>query len=276
MKLLIGCLLLFISSYLSAQDNIIKVDGDEIECKVLEVTPDVIKYKRFDNLEGPTYTVAISSVFIIQYENGTRDILQNLSADSLSNEKKGLERVSIKTHTFINAGVGIGLNPTTMNEFRSYYTNVGLLVGINLEVGNVFYFTPKKKPRKWGLGVNVTWAEIGIALEHPTTIFAPFSCAAGLQAAYQVSSKSILAAYAKPGMSLMNINNNYTPIFVMNMGLNFRYQSFMIGVHAAIAPTVSEHFYDRQNEFLSYDVPHNFSTIGIKIGVAIQKETPKE
>ncbi len=31
-----------------AQDNIIKKNGDEIQAKILEITPTMVKYKRFD------------------------------------------------------------------------------------------------------------------------------------------------------------------------------------------------------------------------------------
>ncbi|WP_100628025.1 hypothetical protein [Algoriphagus formosus] len=57
-----------------AQDVITKKDGTDIEAKVLEVTPEEIKYKRFDNQSGPTFTILISEVLMVTYENGTRDI----------------------------------------------------------------------------------------------------------------------------------------------------------------------------------------------------------
>ena len=57
-----------------AQDIIILRSGEEIAARVEEVATDVIKYKKFDNLTGPTYNIEKSKVFMIRYENGSRDV----------------------------------------------------------------------------------------------------------------------------------------------------------------------------------------------------------
>lgn len=57
-----------------AQDVIILKDGDEIEAKVTEILSNQIKYKRASNPTGPTYTIAVSKVFMIRYESGDKDI----------------------------------------------------------------------------------------------------------------------------------------------------------------------------------------------------------
>ena len=44
---------------LSAQDFIYKNDGGEIEVKVIEITTDVVKYKKFDFQDGPLYNIKI-------------------------------------------------------------------------------------------------------------------------------------------------------------------------------------------------------------------------
>ena len=56
-----------------AQDIIYKTDGDEIKAKVLEVS-EVIKYKKADNADGPTYSIAKQDVFMIKYANGTKEM----------------------------------------------------------------------------------------------------------------------------------------------------------------------------------------------------------
>ncbi len=57
-----------------AQDKIVKKDGAEIECKVIEITDELIKYRKLDNLEGPLYSLKKSDITVIQYENGTLDV----------------------------------------------------------------------------------------------------------------------------------------------------------------------------------------------------------
>ena len=56
-----------------SQDIIIKLTGDTIRVKVIEVGSTEIKYKKIDNQTGPTYSILKSDVYFIKYENGTSD-----------------------------------------------------------------------------------------------------------------------------------------------------------------------------------------------------------
>lgn len=57
-----------------AQDLITKTDGTDIKAKITEVNIDNVKYKRSDNLNGPTYTINKSEILMIIYGNGMREI----------------------------------------------------------------------------------------------------------------------------------------------------------------------------------------------------------
>lgn len=57
-----------------SQDMITKKSGEDIKAKVLEITTTEMKYKKFDNQIGPTYTILKSDVLIVRYKNGTKDI----------------------------------------------------------------------------------------------------------------------------------------------------------------------------------------------------------
>ena len=77
--------ILIIASFVSifcaqAQDVITFRNAEQIKAKVTEISPSEIKYKRFDNLDGPTITVLRSEVFAITYENGRRDIINPFTA----------------------------------------------------------------------------------------------------------------------------------------------------------------------------------------------------
>lgn len=56
-----------------AQDVIVKKDGNTITSKVTEITSSEIKYKKFSNQNGPTYTINKNEVNYINYENGERE-----------------------------------------------------------------------------------------------------------------------------------------------------------------------------------------------------------
>lgn len=57
----------------NAQDVIVKNDGSTITSKVLEITGTEIKYKKYSNLKGPTYTINKTDVNYINYENGEKE-----------------------------------------------------------------------------------------------------------------------------------------------------------------------------------------------------------
>ena len=68
-----------------AQDVITLRSAEQIRAKVTEITPMEIKYKRFDNLDGPTITVSRADVFAITYENGRRDVINPFTASDTNN-----------------------------------------------------------------------------------------------------------------------------------------------------------------------------------------------
>jgi hypothetical protein len=57
-----------------SQDVIITKDSKKIEAKVTEININSIKYKKFNNLEGPTYTLLKSEIATIVYQNGMIDV----------------------------------------------------------------------------------------------------------------------------------------------------------------------------------------------------------
>jgi hypothetical protein len=65
-----------------SQDIIIKGNGDEISAKVLEVGLELIKYKKFDNVNGPTFEILKSEVFMIRYANGTKDVFNEIQNET--------------------------------------------------------------------------------------------------------------------------------------------------------------------------------------------------
>jgi hypothetical protein len=76
-KRLLALCLLFIFCITNAQDKITLKNGDEINAKVLEITESEVKFKKSDNLTGPTRIIYKSEVFSIKYENGAKDFFGN-------------------------------------------------------------------------------------------------------------------------------------------------------------------------------------------------------
>ena len=65
---------LLVSAEMSAQDLIIKSDGEEIKAKVLSVEEHKVSYKKWTNQNGPTYSLNTDNIFMIKYENGEKDV----------------------------------------------------------------------------------------------------------------------------------------------------------------------------------------------------------
>jgi hypothetical protein len=67
-------------SVCQAQDVIVKKDGNTIVSKVIEVNKTDIRYKKFSNPNGPTYTIDIAEVLSVNYENGEKDTFSSPSS----------------------------------------------------------------------------------------------------------------------------------------------------------------------------------------------------
>ncbi len=77
-----------------AQDVIVKKDGSTILSKVLEVNTADIKYKKFSNPNGPTYTIGKSEILAINYENGEKDDFGTFQNKNVNNNDENIERQS--------------------------------------------------------------------------------------------------------------------------------------------------------------------------------------
>ena len=65
-----------------AQDIITLKSGNDIRAVVQEIGVDDVKYKKFDNPNGPSYTLKKSEIFMIKYANGDKDLFTDNSLPS--------------------------------------------------------------------------------------------------------------------------------------------------------------------------------------------------
>lgn len=59
-----------------AQDLITKNDGTDIRAKILEISSSEVKYKSWDNQEGPTFIMDASEILLIRFENGENYVIE--------------------------------------------------------------------------------------------------------------------------------------------------------------------------------------------------------
>jgi hypothetical protein len=67
-------ILLFASSFAFSQDEIFFNSGDRVNAKVMEISKNQVKYKKFSNLDGPLVIVNKKDVKKIIYQNGEEDV----------------------------------------------------------------------------------------------------------------------------------------------------------------------------------------------------------
>lgn len=110
-------------SAVSAQDIIMKKNADEIRAKVTEVGSTEIKYRRWDNLDGPIYTISVNDVFVIKYENGTTDKFADLSASKSRPQISG-KFPRYQGEIAVGYGVGVGAASDVINTNRIFIETV--------------------------------------------------------------------------------------------------------------------------------------------------------
>jgi len=96
-KMLILIFSLYFQNISFAQDIIYKTDGNEIKAKVIEIYESSIKYKNFDQQEGPIRNISQSQVFMIKYQDGKTEkftTITNLKGGAGNDTTKEIKKMS--------------------------------------------------------------------------------------------------------------------------------------------------------------------------------------
>jgi hypothetical protein len=105
-RLILIFLLMGAVSVMHAQDMITLKNGDEIKAKVTEISSTEIRYKRFDNLDGPVVVIPKADVFAINYENGTRDVIGAISSTPATTPAVGVAMAANAQRTTVSGPHG--------------------------------------------------------------------------------------------------------------------------------------------------------------------------
>jgi hypothetical protein len=122
--ILIFSFILLLTNNALSQDIIVQTNGDEIEVKVIEITSETIKYRLFENLDGPLRNINISNVFMIIYENGSRETFTS-QQQSISQRQKN----DSNYQNYLGIGLGYG------NSFGGLGANFSLMAGDSFKWG---------------------------------------------------------------------------------------------------------------------------------------------
>ena len=78
-NLLLFILFARLSNIIKAQDTLTMRSGENLIVKVIEVGSSEVKYKKVENLNGPVFATLKSDIYLIRYENGTKDDLSGVA-----------------------------------------------------------------------------------------------------------------------------------------------------------------------------------------------------
>lgn len=154
-KIVLSTLIIFVFSTLSYSQDIIELnDGSEIKAKVTEVLPKEIKYKKFNNLDGPIYTINKSKILMIRYENGDKDIIQK---EVQNNEKLAISSGYYKGNNKIRKKEFKTLLSTNQKAYSEYKSgNLVKTLGLVIAIPSAAYLG-------WSIGQGEVESEALIA-----------------------------------------------------------------------------------------------------------------
>jgi hypothetical protein len=109
-----------------AQDLITLRTGEIIEGIVTEISPTEIRYRRFEQQAGPIVVLPANTVFMILYQDGTREVITPLDAAVPAAGQPAQAQVQPPAQNWLY-----------MDEYRAYraMNNRWLAFGLNLVVG---------------------------------------------------------------------------------------------------------------------------------------------
>ena len=123
----IGCLVfILMTAPIFAQDIIVTTDAKKIEAQILEVSKSEIKYKEYDNLDGPTFIISTDEISSIIYKNG-KVVLYNQPNDIKSTiestESKSQGQENIATILLLSGNTKKGKLVEMNSQYVSFLEN---------------------------------------------------------------------------------------------------------------------------------------------------------
>lgn len=121
-------------SMVKAQDVIVLKNTEEIQAKILEISPNTIKYVDWDFQDGPTRIIDKKDVFVIKYQNGKKEVFADTSISRKAlNHGKYLNKIKPQAYLYFGTpieknGAGPAIDASFGARFYDYFY-LGLELG---------------------------------------------------------------------------------------------------------------------------------------------------
>ena len=117
-----------------AQDIIHKKSGEDIQAVIVDVSPGVIKYKKFEDQQGPVYSIAREQVDKITYQSGKIEDLNSEEEEIVLEEEPVLPIAPSSTFGWY---LGFGASKISGDDIDSKWTSASTIgASYNLTVGS--------------------------------------------------------------------------------------------------------------------------------------------
>ncbi len=146
-KIILTASIILLATQLFAQDKIYKLKGTVINAKVIEIGTDEIKYKLFDNPDGPVYVVEKSSLNRIEFANGT---VEKYKANFKDPENYAGQLTKGLKINFLAPLLGYTQfsYEKSVSPLKSYELSIGIIgAGKNYQIDN-YYINGQYQPYK--------------------------------------------------------------------------------------------------------------------------------
>jgi hypothetical protein len=218
-----------------AQDVIEKVNGDKIECKIIEIDEKTIKYRKPNDENGPLRSLSQQWIYQITYENNTTEIFNESGV--VTEKRRGIDKKRYKREGILSRGfyidgmLGMAVGSRKINNYSypspppSYQSKVYSSVGAR--IGSKWYFGSNEKHR---FGLNVSWLRFAALLDEsgPSDgVFSPLNL--GLASIFQFKKNVGLELNTYTGVSLIRGANPVNDI-VLGLDAKFRHGILAVGL----------------------------------------------
>lgn len=229
-----------------------KKDGKKIDAKVIEITATTIKYRSWDQADGPIRNIEISEVKEIIYDDGTWDNFENRKEEAVVKEEKTTVQTKeekpkddpiLKNGFFLEGLISYGRNKVTEESYNDntglpYYQDVSYgNIGIGLRLGSKWYFGGGEK---WRPGLQVSWlrfatyindfGDMPIGLITGPKLISPLNV--GMTNVFKFTESLGLEANITTGFTMdLDLDNGYgRASLAINPEVKFRYNRLAFGL----------------------------------------------
>ncbi|MDE6113334.1 MAG: hypothetical protein K2G46_08035 [Bacteroidales bacterium] len=139
-NIILSLLLALSLSASHAQDIIVKTDASEIEAKVDLVSSNSITFHRWNNLDGPSYTLNKDEVMFIRYQNGQKEVFTTVDT-KFAPTRHYQPNKKVRFNAYLTSGVdfiAIGAGPIVNLSFGPRFTDYFFL-GFEVGFHDMFY-----------------------------------------------------------------------------------------------------------------------------------------